>query len=470
MATESLGLNERALGFWDLLLQSVSQISPIGAMIANMTAIAAYAGSLMPMTFMFAGVAFVFLLVILIQFSGRVVSAGGFYGYARAGLGERWGSRTGWLMVITYFMVVSFFSLFIAGVLIPQTIVYFFGVQIPGWTWIPLLIIIQGLIWGTAYLSIKGSLRYSLVTMTVGVVTMAVAAIAIIIHAGHKNDPALFFNFGALHGSKLSGVGVGIIFAMLSLGGASSAIYLSEETPTPKKTVTRAVIWAFAICTFLFLLSSYALTVGWGPTQMSTFAKASLPGIDLTRAAMGPIMAGLLVFFAFNAGFTGSLAPANAVARIVFAMARDQQIFPKQLSYVHPVHRTPTRAISFLGVGSLSVGIIAGLALGPLTGFAILAITATVAHFTAHILVNISLPVYSAKEKRLSVIKHILPSAVASILILMAFYLIMFPIRFPVEWGPIAVIALLLIGEWRLRHPADVRVPADATLAVKDLV
>lgn len=336
MASESVGLDKHSLGFWELLFQSISHISPIGAMIANMTAIAAFAGALMPTTFVFAAIAFFFLLAILIQFSSRIVSAGGFYGYVRAGLGERWGTRTGWLMVLTYWMVVNFFTLFIAGVLIPQTISYFFGLQLPVWTWLPLLVVVQAFIWGMAYASIRTSLRYSLITMAIGVTTMAVAIVGIIVHAGSANNPALILDLGALHGTVLSGVGVGIIFAMLSLGGASSAIYLAEETPTPRVTVTRAVIWAFSICAILFLVSAYALTVGWGPTHMATFAKSTLPGVELTRAAVGPVIAGLLVFFAFNAGFTGSLAPANAVARIVFAMARDEAIFPKSFARVHP--------------------------------------------------------------------------------------------------------------------------------------
>lgn len=451
VVTESVGLDKRALGFWELLFQSISHISPIGAMIANMTAIAAYAGALMPTTFVFAAIAFFFLLIILIQFSRRVVSAGGFYGYVRAGLGERWGTRAGWLMVLTYWMVVNFFTLFIAGVLIPQTITYFFAVQIPGWTWLPLLIVVQAFIWGMAYASIKTSLRYSLVTMAIGVVVMVVAAVGLIIRAGAHNNASLFFDLGALHGSALSGVGVGIIFAMLSLGGASSAIYLSEETPTPTRTVTRAVIWAFGSCVVLFLVTAYALTVGWGASHMATFATANLPGVDLTRSAMGPLLAGLLVFFAFNAGFTGTLAPANAVVRIVFAMARDHAIFPETLAFVHPVHRTPTKAIIILGGVGLAVAIGAGLAFGPFTGFAILAITSTVAHFVVHIMVAAALPAYSAKEHRLSIVKHVTPAVIASALILTAFYLIMFPVHFPVELGPIMVAIWWVVGEWRLR-------------------
>ena len=456
MTTDPVRLDKQALGFWDLLFQSISHISPIGAMIANMTAIAAYAGQLMPMTFVFATVAFFFLLVILLQFSRRVVSAGGFYGYVQAGLGARWGSRNGWLMVLTYWMVVNFFTLFIAGVLIPQTLTYFFAVHIPGWTWLPLLILVQAFIWGMAYTSIKMSLRYSLITMIIGVLVMALAAVGIIVHAGAHNNPSLFWNFGALHGTVLSGVGVGIIFAMLSLGGASSAIYLAEETPTPKRTVTRALLWAFGVCAVLFLTSAYALTVGWGPAHMASFASATLPGVILTRQAVGPILAGLLVFFAFNAGFTGTLAPANAVARIVFAMARDGAIFPARFAQVDPTHRTPTQAIALLAGSGFVVTVAAGLALGPFTGFAVLAITSTVAHFVCHVLVAIALPAYSAKEHRLHIIKHVIPSVIASILILTAFYLIMFPVKFPVELGPILVLVWWMIGEWRLRRTSHI--------------
>ena len=451
MAESASSLDKNSLGFWELLFQSISHISPIGAMIANMTAIAAYAGRAMPMVFIFAAIAFGFLLIILVQFSQRVVSAGGFYGYVRAGLGARWGTRSGWLMVLTYWMVVNFASLFAAGVLIPQTAAYFFGVHLPTWTWLPLMVGVQGAVWGMAYLGIKTSLRYSMTTMAVGAAVMAAAAVAIVIHAGPANNPSLFFNFSALHGAVLSGVGVGIIFAMLSLGGASSAIYLAEETPTPRRTVTRALVWAFGLCAALFLLTAYALTVGWGPAHMATFATANLPGVVLTHRAAGAVLAGLLVFFAFNATFTGQLAPANAVIRIVFAMARDQSMFPSRLAFVHPVRRSPSRAIAVLSGAGFIVSMTAGLVFGPFTGFAVLAISSTVAHFICHIMVAVSLPVYESRRAKMRVLAHLVPAAIGSALILTAFYLIMFPVKFPVEMGPIIVAAWWLIGEWRLR-------------------
>lgn len=445
-------LNHRALGFWELLFQSISQISPIGAMIANMTVIAANAGPLMPMTFLFAAVAFLFLLVILVQFSRRIATAGGFYGYVRESLGARWGIRTGWLMILTYWMVVNFAVIFISAVLFPQTLDYFFGVSIPSWTWVPIALAVYAFTWGLSYASIKLSLRYSLITMALGIAVMAISGVGIILHAGAANDPGLFFDFGALRGTALSGVGVGVIFAMLSLGGASSAIYLAEETPTPKKTVTLAVVLSFGISLALFLLSSYALTIGWGPRNMAGFAKANIPGVALTNRALGPAMAGALVFFAFNASLTGILAPANAVVRIVYAMARDGAMVPRRFAYVHPKHGTPTKAILGLGVAGAAVGIAAGLAFGPFTGFEILAITATVAHFVCHILVNISLPVYSARRERLSILRHAVPAVIASGLILAAFSLILFPVHYPAVMGPVLVAAWWLAGEWRLRR------------------
>lgn len=244
--------NKKALGFWELLFQSISHISPIGAMIANMTAIASYSGGLLPMTFIFAAIAFLFLLNILIQFSQRISSAGGFYGYVHASLGPSWGSRTGWLMILTYWMVVNFSVLFVAGVLIPQTISYFFGTSTPTWSWIPLVFVMATFTWGMTYWGIKTSLRYSIIIMAIGIAVFVISTGAIIGHAGPTNSLQLFFQFSSLHGTTLNKFGVGVIFAMLSLGGASSAIYLSEETPTPQKTVTRAVIGPF-----LFALLSF---------------------------------------------------------------------------------------------------------------------------------------------------------------------------------------------------------------------
>lgn len=183
---------------------------------------------------------------------------------------------------------------------------------------------------------------------------------------------------------------------------------------------------------------------------MTTFAQANIPGVELTRTAAGPLLAGLLVFFAFNASFTGQLAPANAVIRITYAMARDNTIFSKSFASLNAQHRTPTRIIVTLGAIGIGIDLFMGLIFGPFIGFTILAITATISHFIAHILVNVSLPVYQRKHHRLSW-NTLTPSIIATILILAAFYLVIFPIHFPIDFGPITVVIWLILGEIFLR-------------------
>lgn len=139
--------------------------------------------------------------------------------------------------------------------------------------------------------------------------------------------------------------------------GSSGAITLGEETHQPHRLIRNAVMTSFGFSAALFLLLADALTVGWGPSRMPLFARASIPGVILARQDIGLFMAVVLLLFVVNSLLAGSLAPEDSLVRMLYAFARDRTILPDAMSQVHATRRAPHQAILW----SLLVGFVVSL-------------------------------------------------------------------------------------------------------------
>ena len=71
-------LQSGSVGFWQLTYQSISLVSPAGAMAATLTGAAAYALGALPLTYILAIIAAAFTINTTVQFSRHIASAGGF--------------------------------------------------------------------------------------------------------------------------------------------------------------------------------------------------------------------------------------------------------------------------------------------------------------------------------------------------------------------------------------------------------
>lgn len=440
-------LKAGSVGFWQLTYQSISLVSPAGAMAATLTGAAAYALGALPLTYILAIIAAAFTINTTIQFSRHIASAGGFYSYVAQGWSPKAGILTGWLFVLSYGMVVTNAILFVAGVFIPGLVSYFHG-SLPSYSWLILMALMYLFVLYFAYRGIRPSLQYSLWTGAVEILVLIVVAIGIIISPHTQNTGAVFTHPSfAKHG--WSGVGIAMILAMFSMSGSSGAVTLGEETHQPHKLIRNAVMTSFAFAAGLFILMSYALTVGWGPSKMAGFAGASIPGVILARQDLGLIIGVVLLLFIINSLLAGSLAPQNSLVRMVYAFARDG-VLPQSLRRVHPEHRSPHVAVFWATILGFLVSLVAGLIFGPFNGFLVLATISSVALFVGHILANIALPLYYRRRGQVRWFVHGVAPAVSTILVLLGIWFTIYPFPWPIVLGPIVVAVWVLLGWWRI--------------------
>ncbi len=154
-------------------------------------------------------------------------------------------------------------------------------------------------------------------------------------------------------GGGLAGLGLAMVFVLLTYGGWNEAAYISAEVRDGPRAMARTLLLGIGIITALYLLANLAYLHALGLPGVSS---SSVVAADVMRAALGPWGATLLsVAVAISA-----LGSANATiitgARTTYALGRDFGAF-QSLGRWNDRDSTPVNAL-FLQ-GALALGLVA---------------------------------------------------------------------------------------------------------------
>lgn len=392
------------------------------------------------------------------QFSKKINGSGGFYTFNSQGANPTFGLIIGYMMGFSYFMVITNAILFTTGVFIPGTISYFLGINIGTYTWIPMMtafIVILAII---AYLGIKPSLAYSFIASVIEIALLVITSVVIIVALGSKNTLAPFTPAPA---DGFAAVAVGMVLAIFSMSGSSAVVTLGEEAEQPRKNIKKALLISFLITGVVFVLTSYALTVGWGVSKMSTFFQSSVPGLIVADKYIGLPFTILLFVFIINSLFAGSLAPLNTSSRMIFSMSRDG-LGPSIFSKVHPKYKTPYIAIITMAGVAYFVSLVAGILIGPYYGFLYLVTASSAALFIGHILSNFGLGATYKKLKEFKILTHAVIPGAATIILAVAMYYSFVPPAYPVDYAIITAVVFIIISAvliiiYAKKHPEQIK-------------
>ena len=425
------GLAKSSLGFKYLLAESIALVAPIGAALGTLLGSAQFALGAFPLAVLVAMLVTIFWVNTPYQFSKKIAGAGGFYHYGTEALGPGYGILVGWFYLLNYFFFIAPGGVFIFGLILPTVLGQLGFTSYPSWLWLPAnAAYIMGL-FVLAYFGIKPSLKYGLAASALEIAFLLFFSVYVIAHS--PQAPLAFTTKFSPTG--ISGVLLGAVYGFTAVSGISGTVYLGEEAKAPLKNVRNALIISFSITALIFILTSYAMTVGWGISNMGSFASSGVPGIILSDKYLG--LAGLIVItvLVLNSVFAGGLAPLIASARLVFSMARDSVIPPK-LSKVNK-HRSPGIALFILAVAAVLISTLSGLALGIEGGFVFMLLLAGVGSLIAHVLGSVALPIYYRKTNGYNLILHVVFPVVYLVSAALVAYSLFFPFVFPVYLGPI---------------------------------
>lgn len=362
-------------------------MAPGAAIAASIPAGVAFAGGSLPLSVVFALIACLFSAWAIGQLARELPSSGSMATYAARGLHPSvgflvaWGyAMVGWLIPPLVLLQLGFTT---AATLSFEISWYPANLWWP-WSILGLLIIVA-----VGYFGIKTSARLGTILGVFEIAVFLIMGILLVIHAGSHNTLSVFttkYTSPGFHG--LNGVVAGSVFSILAFGGFEGAAPLAEEARNPRRTIQLAVLLATLLIGALYVFTTYAADVAFGPVGFVHFTtgtgSASWEG--LARAFYGLFW--ILVFLAIvNSTLANSNAGVNVSSRTAYAMGR-VRAFPNILAELHAKHRSPVNAIILGAVISLIVMLALGFGYDPVTAFAMVGTALVILIVAVYILMN----------------------------------------------------------------------------------
>jgi amino acid transporter len=269
--------------------------------------------------------------------------AGSVYTYAQRGLHEIAGFFAGWLILLDYILIPSLLYLLSAVALQPLL------PNVPTWVWLVVFIAFNAAV---NLVGIEFSARMNRYMLVLELVVLGLFVVVGLIAlyggmgAGKLTMTPLYdakvFSFATVAGATS--------IAVLSFLGFDGISTLSEENRAGKNAVGRATVLSLLLVGVLFMLQT------WIATDLSVGMDFSSPATvfyDITLRAGGPWLRLITIITVVIAvAIANAMAAQAAVARILFAMARDGKL-PSVLAKVHPRYKTPY--VSTLAVAAISL-------------------------------------------------------------------------------------------------------------------
>ena len=381
------GLRRNAIGLREVTFQSITDMAPGAAIAASIPAGVAFAGGSLPLSVVFALVACLFCAVSIGQLAREMPAAGSVATYAARGLHPAVGFLVAWGYVLVGFLIPPLVLLQL-GFTTAATL----NAEVSGYPadlWWPWALLGALIVLAAGYYGIRTSARLGTILGIFEVGVFLVLAVFFIVHAGSANTASVFttkYTPAGFHG--LTGVIAGSVYTILAFGGFEGAAPLAEETKDPRRLIPRAILIATLSIGALYVFTTYAVDVAYGPAQFHNFTTGTGAA---SWEGMARSLYGIFWFFVFLAIVNSTIANANAgvnvSTRTAYAMGRIGA-FPHFLARVHPKHKSPVTAI--LAAFIITVAVMLGLGLGydPVTAFIMVATALVIVIVAVYILMN----------------------------------------------------------------------------------
>ncbi len=417
-------LKSNAVGTMQGIFQSLSYVGPAADVAILLLGTVEFALVASPLAIIVAWLAYGLFMIMPYEFSKYKSNAGSYYAYSA---GSTEGGSFGPMALFTW--MGENFTGQAFGILGLSAFVFAISTYISNipYLWILFALIITLYMFILPYLGIKISTNYMAITGLLEVALLIIGSFLIIVKLGSANTLKPFY---IPTGGALGGFFFGVIFSIVDFTGLGTVTTISEEMKDSKKNVRKSIIIAWLLAGLALIPATYALTVGWGLSSISTFATSPDPGLLIFFKFLGPIGFVLLIIFTVNSYFSYSVSKTNAVSRIWYSAARDKVIFPEYIGDIHKKYKTPGHAmIVWLSI-SFILDVITGIYFGPVNAALILLTMTGVCIVTVHIIGNTSLTFFShtvlKKAGKSSILYHyVLPTIASFVGIVIIYYTVL---------------------------------------------
>ena len=378
----------RRLGVIALALLIVAWNAPIAAM-AGFQQLTVGLGNQLgaPVSFLVAGTILLLFSLGFVSMSRHVRNPGAFYCYITDGLGRAAGLAGAFVATAAY-IVLGGGSFVYLGLIAADAASELFGTPLlPWWAW---SLLAATLVLGVGLLRIDLSMKAIGALVCVEIVLVAAWQLAILIRGGPEGYSLGSFTPGAFASGS---VGLGVLFAMLTLIGFEGGACFRDEARDPERTVRRATLLALVFMAVFYAIGCWVYIVSQGPSRVVEVASTDPIGsfYDSVATYLGGFILKVVVIVLITSQIAANVALQGYGSRYLFALARDG-VISRRLARVHPRLESPYVAIVAFAVTSyLAIGIIALTQLEPVQGYA--ALTGTGLYFLLPLLITTSIAV-----------------------------------------------------------------------------
>ncbi|WEO98893.1 APC family permease [Streptomyces sp. FXJ1.172] len=401
-------LRRDAIGLREVLFQSITAMAPAAAVAASVPSGAAFAGGSLPLAVLIALVACLFTASCVAELARELPAAGSVITYAARGLHPSVGFLVGWGYVFVEMLVPPLLLLQLgfttAGTLNEE------WPSCPAGLWWPWSLAGAAVIAVAGYLGVRASARFGTVLGVFEILVFLVFAVLLIGRAGSANTLSVSGTSHTADGyAGFGGVFAGSVYTVLAFSGFEAAAPLAEETREPRRTMHRAVLGAAVGIGLFYVITTYAMTVYFGPDRFAKFGASGEASWDgVARASFGFFW--VLVFLAvINSTIANANACATVSTRTAFALAR-VRVLPRPLAALHPRHRSPVAGIAVQTVVAVAAVLGLGFAYDPVTAFLLLATVIVTVVMGVYIVVNLACAGYFLRAGRTAFrpVRHLL--------------------------------------------------------------
>lgn len=351
------GLKRNSLSAFSVVILVLSAAGPlIGLTGAVPVASVLGGGNATPLAYVIVGAILLLFAVGYVAMSRKVTNTGALYAYIGRGLGLRLGlggaSIALWSYTTIQVAIYGFFGAVAGGQIAAWT-----GTDVPWWLCtIALVAIVQIFGWlninlGAMVLLILMVLEWGIM-IALAIMTFATGG------AGEGLAADQVFDFNAVLAG--GGFSIAIVFAFASMFGFESSAIYGEEVRDAKRSVGRATYASVLTITGFFLLTSWGLIVGYGPSNSVNAAGAALESgnpaayvFDSAATYLGPWAPEMMSILVITSMFACVLAFHNGISRYLFTLGRDQ-VLPTALgrtaSNGSPRTASVTQTVSILAI------------------------------------------------------------------------------------------------------------------------
>jgi amino acid transporter len=349
---ESLGYKQelnRTMSLFDVVVYGLIYMVPLAPLQVFGFAYN-FSGGMVAAAYAVAAVAMYFSAVSYSEMAQKFPVAGSVYSYVRFGAGEFLGFMSGWSILLDYLLLPGLLCIFAAAAMHLQV------PALPEWVWVPVFVVVSTII------NLRGIVFTTAVNLVclyiqLGVLVWFVGAVGVALYVGRVHlSWAPLIGDGAFSPSLIFAA---LPIAALSYIGFDAISTLNEEAKGGGRTVARATMVVLFAVAVMFMLQVYLAAI-FVPRGTKFDADSAVTAFyDIAAIAGGPVFKTIITLTsALIAILANAIVSQATTSRLVFSMARDQQI-PHFFAAVDAKRKIPMRAVLVVALLSTGIGLIA---------------------------------------------------------------------------------------------------------------